>query len=165
MVRHESELHSDTRSVIRKAYESIQKKHGLTEFSIVDAELELCSLDSPDFLSSTIRKRLSERVERFLELLRNLIQPEQTLIDMHEFKYVEKEDRKHLFELFQKLMLIQRRAVEADLIREEDSDCAFFRESFDSWMDLKKDILIYVKKAQRAWQDSKEVKERVEYVG
>lgn len=152
--------------MIEKAYETLAKKHGLPAFEDLDQEFDLKSIEDTRRFSASIRKKILERIEPVAEFVEHLLQPDvNSLADMYECKYVDSEDKTHLFVCFRKLMKAYKSFLELELLRSEKEDCHFITTFVKEWEQIKKELLPIVIKMKFSWSTPTESKEVLEYLG
>lgn len=152
-------------SDIKKEYEALKKKYNLPEFTILDAEVEIFSLDDSHFLLRKIRKKIEEKIEYFCKILEEILQPDTCLSGLHECKFFDEAQKKDIYALYKKLMVINRHAVELSIINSEKDDAVFIIDIFRQWDDIKKNLARWVSQLKDNWEKEIEVKEDVGYFG
>ena len=96
----------------------------------------------------------------------SLLQPSaESLVDMHECRFFEDKDKKRMIDIYKKLMIISRSALEADIERDDKADASVIIDFFKAWKALKKDILAFMKKMKACWEKETEIEEKLEYFG
>ena len=152
--------------MIEKAYETLAKKHGLPAFEDLDKEFDLKSIEDTHRFSASICKKILERIEPVVEFVEHLLQPDvNSLADMYECKYVDIEDKNHLYVCYRKLMKTYRTFLELELTRSEKEDCHFITLFVEEWEGIKKELLPIVIKMKSSWSTPAESKEVLEYLG
>lgn len=150
--------------MIKKEYEKLQKKHNLPSFDEVNNELEIVLFESEDFLLRQVRRKVSERIDSIIEPLGSLLQPSaESMIDMHECRFFDDKDKKKIIDIYKKLMILSRQALEADIEHDDNADAAVIKDFFKEWLVLKKDILVFLKKMKVCWEKETEIEEKLEY--
>src|SRR3989344_2783919 len=115
---------------VKKKYEEVARKHSLPSFESINNDLELTSIkDETEFLLREIRRRISEKIDGFTEILNCVVQPDTSVADMHECSVLEEEERERAIRLFKKIMFFERYAVETS-INEDDKKTAKFISDF-----------------------------------
>ncbi len=152
--------------MIKQAYEKIKKKYKLPGYDEVNNELEISTIESEDFLLRQIRKKISERIESITDAFSFVLQPSaDSLVDMHECRFFDDKDKKKMIDVYKKLMILSRQALEADIERDDKTDAEFINDFFKEWALLKKDALPFVKKMKTCWEKETEIEEKLEYFG
>ena len=150
---------------IKKEYEVLKKKYNLPEFSLLDSEFEISSIDEPNFLVRHIRKKIDERVEYFCKILEGILQPDTCLSGLHECKFFNEQQKKDIYALYKKLMVMNRYAVELSILNNEQQDVSFILETVQEWDEIKKKLARYASQLKENWEKEIEVKEDVGYFG
>ena len=152
--------------MIKETYEKFKKKHNLLGYEEVNNELEIGSLESEDFLLRQIRKKIAERIETITLSLSSVLQPSaDSLTDMHECRFFDDKDKKKMIEIYKKLMLISRSALEADITHDDKSDASVINDFFKTWAEVKKDLVNFLSKMKTCWEKETEIEEKLEYFG
>jgi len=152
--------------MIKDTYEKLKKKFSLPEYDEVNNELEISSLESDDFLLRQIRRKISERIESVTEPMGSLLQPSaESLVDMHECRFFDDKEKRKMIDIYKKLMIVSRSALEADIERDDKADASVINDFFKAWKALKKDILAFMKKMKTCWEKETEIEEKLEYFG
>ncbi len=152
--------------MIKNKYEKLKKKFNLPDYNEVDNELEISSLETEEFLLREIRKKISERIETITTEFGTILQPSaESLVSMHECKFFGDKDKKKMIDIYKKLMMLSRQALEADVERDDKADASLINDFFKAWKSLKKDILVFMKKMKTCWEKETEIEEKLEYFG
>ena len=152
--------------MIKQAYEKLQKKYKLPGYDEVNSELEISSTESEDFLLRQIRRKIAERIEAITDAFSSVLQPSaDSLVDMHECRFFDDKNKKKMIDVYKKLMIFSRRALEADIERDDKADADFINDFFKGWASLKNDALPFIKKLKTCWEKETEIEEKLEYFG
>ena len=152
--------------MIKDTYEKLKKRFDLPDYSEVNNELEVSSLESEDFLLRQVRKKISERIESITTELGSILQPSaESLVDMHECRFFDDKEKKRMVDIYKKLMILRRHALEADVEHDDKADAAVINEFFKAWKELKKDVLSFIRKMKSCWEKETEMEEKLEYFG
>ena len=155
----------DKMSEVQKKYDELKKKHALPNFSDINNEFEVSSIENEDFLLREIRRKIDERIEVFVKILNTILQPETNVAELHEcrdFTDLEKED---IFELYKMLMQIHDSALIAGISCDEKEDARFISETFKGWQPIKKQIIEIIKKMKDSWKKDFTISEELGYLG
>jgi hypothetical protein len=87
------------KSEILRKYSFLQKKYHLPEYHVINRELEIASLDSQKFLLRQIRRKIYHRLDDFCELIEDLLQPDATISQMHEYRFFSDKKRTKIFNI------------------------------------------------------------------
>jgi len=143
----------------------MRKKYDLPDFSLLDSEFEISSIEDDKFPLREIRKKITEKIDLFNKLLEEAIQPETNLVCMHECKAFSEEEKAEIYETFKKMMAFQRSSVLAYLANDEKSYAEFIKSFMKEWPSIKKDLSKFLQKLRDSWSEEKELKEDLEYMG
>lgn len=147
--------------MIKDAYSALKKRFAvLPEYEKLDEEFEISAIEKPAMLLEEIKKKIAEKLEWTLELLEKTIQPDpSSLIDMYEYKHLSNEDKEQLFAIFKKMMVLHRRIVEANCLRDEKNDAALIKQICEEWPSLRMQLVPFIKKMGECWQRPAKKKE------
>lgn len=152
--------------MVKAEYEKLAKKYKLPSYDEVNSELEISDIESEDFLLRHIRKKVADRVEAMASVIGSILQPSaDSLADMHECRFFDDKDKGTLVDIYKKLMIFDRAAIEADIRQEEPADAALIAEFFKELAGIKKDILPFMEKMKTCWKKETEIEENLEYFG
>src|SRR3989338_9079795 len=103
-----------------KQYNELRKKYKLPEFKEIDYEFELSDLDETAFLLKPIVRRISEKIDFFTAILDGLLQPDTSNISsIHESRFFDDYEKKEMYDIYRKLMVLSRRTAESSLSANE----------------------------------------------
>ena len=149
---------------IEKQYNELRKKFKLPEFKEIDFEFELSDLEETNFLLRNIIRRIAEKLDFYTTVIEEILQPDTSnLYAMHETRYFDEYEKKQMYDLYRKLMNLNRQSIEISLKRSEEAD--FINKFFDEWKQLKEELLFYVKKMKDSWKTETDIKEDLGYLG
>ena len=142
------------------------KKYGLPSFKDLNNEFEISSIENENFLLREIINKIVDRTDFFSRLFEDLLQPDPSLLrSMQEAKIFNEEERKVIYDLYKKLMVINRKSVEISLNRDEKEEANFIKKSFDEWKELKTSTSQIVDKIKDSWKKETYSKEKLSYLG
>lgn len=150
---------------IKKQYEILRKKYSLPDFDSINTEFEISSIENEDFLLREIRRKITEKLDFYGKILESLIQPDTaSLSAMHECKFIEDDEKENIYNIYKKLMIINRNSIIASL--ESDKENAdFIKISFEEWLKLKNDVKSLTEKIKLTWEKETDIKEELGYLG
>lgn len=150
---------------IKKNYKELQKKHSnLPSFEDLDNEFEISLIEEP-FTLRNIRRKAIEKVEYYTKIIEELLQPENTLINMYETKAFGDDKKEKIYFVLKKLMFFLRSSAETALKADENEDVNFLCSFFKDWIEIKSDLLEIILKIKGSWEKDTELKEDLEYFG
>jgi hypothetical protein len=98
-----------------------------------------------------------------LDLLEEVLAPEQGASSaLFESHFISDSERNGVFALFKRLMQNDRALLEALVLADEKADVDVIKKVWSEWPDLKKDVLVIIRKLKDCW--SKDVT-REDYLG
>ncbi|MBI2653575.1 hypothetical protein HYX02_02065 [Candidatus Woesearchaeota archaeon] len=151
---------------IEKQYNELRKKHKLPEFKDFDFEFEISDLEETNFLLRAIVRRIAEKLDFYTTMLEEILQPDTSnLYAMHETRNFSDTEKNKMYDLYRKLMDYNRQSIEVALNHDEKEEVDFINRFFDDWKELKKELLMYIKKMRASWNEEVDIKEDVGYLG
>ncbi len=151
---------------IEEQYGKLTKKYALPNFKEIDKEFEIAAIENENFLLREITNKIVDRIDFFSRLFEDLLQPDPSLLrSMYESKIFNDEERKTIYTLYKKMMVINRQSVGVSLNREEKEDAVFIKKTFDEWKELKTSISKIVDKIKDSWKKEADSKEELGYLG
>ena len=147
-------------------YNKIKNNYDLPNFEDLDKEFEISTIESEKFLLREIINKIIERIDIFSCLLEELLQPDSSsLKSMHESRFIEDSDRKIIYEIYKKLMVINRESKEVSLKRDEKEEADYINRTFKKWKEIKIELLKYVNIMKNTWEKETDIKEELGYFG
>jgi hypothetical protein len=150
---------------IAKEYEIIKKKYSLPELNELDKEFSLGTIESSTFLLRTIMDGINGRIELALKILGNLIQPESHIADMHEAESFSDDEKKKVYELFQRISGYNKEFIIRDFDYSDDTAAALINKFCKDWKILKQDFLRVLSRMKDSWSSNNLAKEEFGYFG
>ncbi|MDP7263561.1 MAG: hypothetical protein QGI38_03480 [Candidatus Woesearchaeota archaeon] len=151
---------------IEKEYSNLSKKYKLPKFREIDNEFEISTLENPSFLTKNILRRIAEKLEFYIEVIGSLVHPDaSSLSNMYEVRYFSDDEKNEIYRLFKKLMKINRSMIKAVLEGDEKKEADFLNNFFIEWLDIKKELLVYVEKMKKAWETQSTIEQDTPYFG
>jgi hypothetical protein len=150
---------------IKKDFEIIKKQYKLPEWNILDFEFEISSIEEPNFLIRKIRSKIAERVEMFCKILEDILQPDTCLSGLHECKFFNENQKKEIYSLYKKLMVIQRQTLHLSILNQDKDDAEFIIDIVNQWNEIKTSMSHWISQLKCNWEKETDVKEDVGYFG
>ena len=152
---------------IEKQYNELKKKLKLPEFKELDFEFEISDLEETNFLLKATIRRMAEKLDFYSTMLEEVLQPDTSnLYAMHETKFFDEEEKKQMYELYTKLMNLNRQSIEVSLEHNEKDEADFINNLLNEWKDLKQELLRFVRKMRASWKtEEADIKEDLGYLG
>lgn len=149
-----------------KQYNELRKKHKLPEFREINFELEISDLEETNFLLRAIIRRICEKLDFYCTMMEEVLQPDTSnLYAMHETSAFDEEEKKKMYDLYSKLMILNRKSIGLSLRYDEKDEADFINSFAGEWASLKAELLRYVKKMEDSWETETDTKEDVGYLG
>ena len=150
----------------KKAYGELKKKYPLPEFSEINAEYEISTLENAEFLLRRIKERITEKLEFIGQTLGAILQPDtNSVADMHEYRAFTEEDKREIFEIYGKIMILHRTAIELSINGTDKELASYISSSFEKINRFKKSIIKHVQKLRHSWEKQLVAKEELGYLG
>ncbi len=150
---------------IRNKYEALRKKYKLPGFDELDSEFEIGVIEAESGLLREIRKQISEKVSDVNSLFQTILQPDTNLVDLYESRVFDEPEKRRLFELFKRLMVVDRTLMELAIENDEKLDAAFIKSFAAEWKKTKPELLRFVRKLRDSWEKDTEDGEKAGYMG
>ena len=138
----------------KKDYLEIQRKYDLPNFEELNQDFHIEKLADveTDYLIREIRKMVTDKFANYLRFIETFLHPSNApMFVLSIVKLINVEDKKKLVEIYEKLAKSEMKVVELDLEFSEDKDVSFVKNSFNLWQEIKKDLLIFVRKIESNW--------------
>ena len=151
---------------IEKQYNELRKKHKLPEFKEIDFEFEISDLEETNFLLRAIIRAIAEKLDFYSTMIEEILQPDTSnLYAMHETRFFDEDEKKLMYELYTKLMNLNRQSIEVSLERNEKDEADFINNMFNEWKILRQELIRLVKKMRASWKTEADIKEDLGYLG
>ncbi|HLC50664.1 MAG TPA: hypothetical protein VJI97_04540 [Candidatus Nanoarchaeia archaeon] len=157
----------DNEKNTEKKYSDLKKKYKLPEFSEMDRELEISSIEETNFLLRAIARKASEKLDFYASLIEEALQPDTSnLYSMHEARFFTQNDKNKMNELYSRMMKLARESIETSLDNTEENEAKFISLFFSEWKQIKQELLAYVRKMKSSWnEDTDQEEETAGYMG
>jgi len=151
---------------IQREYESLSKKYRLPKFKDIDLIFEISTIESTAFLLRDIIGKIADKIDYYAKFLEEFLQPDtSSLSTMHEIRFFSDSEKARIYALYKRLMKLDREAIEVYLIADEKNEAVFIGNTFNKWMEIKKELLEYVKKMKESWDKETTMEEDLGYLG
>jgi hypothetical protein len=144
----------------KKDYLDIQKKYDLPSFEELNQDFHIEKLADveTDYLVREIRKMITDKFANYLRFVEAFLHPNNTpMFVLSIVKLINVEDKKNLVNIYEKLAKSEMKIVELDLGFSEEDDAMFVKDSYKLWQEIKKDLLVFVRKIETNWDNKPEV--------
>lgn len=146
-------------------YMKLQEKYSLPEYHLVNKELEVSGLDSNKFILRQMRKKIHNRLDDFAEIIEDLLQPNATISQMHEYRFFSENAKNKIYNLYRKIMNMSRHATELGILNNLEKDVEFIAYYFDEIEDIKKEMLYITNTMKNSWKKELDKDIKQEYFG
>ncbi len=150
---------------IKENYQKSEKKHNLPGFDSLNNEFEINDIEETEFLLREIRRKITKKIDVYVELLEGLLYPAEGLCDMHECRVFSEAEKNRMFELYKKLMFLSRLSVEISIDENDSRSSDFINQVWKHWAGIKKELLPFVSKVKDSWLEETDIKEEPGYMG
>ena len=149
---------------LKKEYMGLQKKYNLPKFSLLDSDFEISKADGP-LLKESI-KLISETLKDSLDAIQSILSPDSSsIVSLHECRTFDDEEKRKLYSLFKKTIILIRKANIASIDYDEKKAASFISESYKEWQAIKKELVNTYKKLIDSWEKENDIKEQLGYLG
>ena len=151
---------------IEKKYATLKKKYKLPDFEDIDFEFEISHLEHEKFVLRGIIRRIAEKLDFFSTMLEEQLQPDTSnLYAMHETRFFDESQKKKMYDLYSKLMMMNRSSIEVMLEGGEEREAEFIVSVFSKWKGIKEELMDFVNKIKLSWETEVDIKEDIGYLG
>lgn len=149
----------------KEEYSLLQKQFKLPDFSALDKEFEISSIDTDSFPLRNVVRQIAEKIDSITAVYEDVLHPETSLASMQESAVFADEDRESLMKTYSLLMFYYRAASELAIDDSDDLNAKFINDLWHEWPVLKKDVLVFMRKLKDSWKSSISKKGFVGYLG
>ncbi|HTY43979.1 MAG TPA: hypothetical protein VMC80_01940 [Patescibacteria group bacterium] len=144
---------------LKKDYIKIQEKHNLPSFERLneDFSIEKIAEYETDILIREVRKYTAEKLSNYLRFIEAIVNP----VNSQPFIFsiissINQEDKKRLNEMYKKLAKNEVRLIETDVSFSEAKEAEFIKKAYETWQEIKKDLLEVIDSIKRNWDNKTE---------
>ncbi len=138
--------------MIEQSYKHLIEEHKLPDFDALDKEFEISLIDNEEFIIREIRRKMTEKICFFADIIGGVVNTESSASAMLEFGNITEEDIKKGFNVYRKLMYWERYSAEVSAYSDDGKDAEFISKFYEEWIVLKKDIASTVAKIKETWK-------------
>ena len=154
---------------LKEDYEKIKKQHKLPNYDDLDHEFELLyisGLEEIKFPLRFIRRRITDKLSWFCNMLQNIIQPNPgSLISLEESKFFTDDDRKKIIDLLKELMNWERQSLILEINFSDKEDAEFINNTFNQFNKIKKEIAYFSEVLKKGWTEETKKINKEQYFG
>jgi len=141
---------------LKEDYKKIEKKYNLPSFEKLneDFEIEKIAEVETDFLLREIRKCIADRLINYLRFIESILNP--VNVPMFVFsiiKTISPKEKERLTEVYKKLAEKEVELIALDIKFSEQKEAKFIQEFYNSWQDIKEDMLNIVDVIKKNWNN------------
>jgi len=152
-------------SKIEKTYNKLKEKYSLPDFDELNNEFELSTIECEEFLLRKIRKKIADKINAMCEFLEGLLSPDTTMANLYEYKAFDDDERKKIFELYKRLKVLEKLALELSLNHDDEKDAKFIKNVFSSWDEIRNEMTTIIKKIKDFWENESTKEYKAGYFG
>ena len=151
---------------MKSKYENLKEKYNLPEYNDLDKEFSIEDIEGNNILGE-IRKKMSEKVIIYIKFLEDILQPDTTLSSFYECTVLNSDlEKKKAFELYKKLMILDRSSLETCLLSSSESEAKFINQTFEEWFKIKQELIKLLNQVINIWKkEDAYTKFESEYMG
>ena len=150
---------------LHEHYNKLKEQFNLPEFDALNHEFEIETIEAESFLLRNLRRKVIEKLESVSKVLEDILQPDQHLCSLTECKYFNDDEKKEVFELYRKIMVILRQSLRAEIVDGDKENADFIIMLFQEWNNIKDDLIKITTKLVDSWEHESESESRIEYFG
>jgi len=151
---------------IEKEYNKLCKKYKLPKFKQFNEEFEVNTIEDTDFLLKNVLRRVSEKLDFYSNLINSVLLPDtSSLSSMHEVRFFSEREKSEMYKIFKKIMKIDRKIITLVLGHDEKLQSEFLNGFFGEWLEIKNQLVVFVKKMKDSWDRETTIEEDVAYFG
>lgn len=148
---------------IKKKYGEI--KYDMPDYEALNKEFEISTIEAEEFLLREIRRKMYDKIDKYLKILDSILQPEALIADMQECHTFTDEEKKQIYAQYKKLMYIKRLSYEIALDEDDETTAKFINDSYDVWQEVKPGLKKFVSKLKECWKKESDIHEVLNYMG
>ncbi|MFC1682038.1 hypothetical protein ACFL0X_00285 [Nanoarchaeota archaeon] len=145
---------------LKKDYKEIQEKYNLPEFEKLneDFQIEKISEVETEFLIREIRKFMAEKFSNYMRFIEMVLHPVSApMFIFSVIKSMGSDEKKKLTDVYKKLAKIEIDLIELDIKFVEEKEVSFVKGSYETWQEIKEDMLDIFSKIKSNWDSKFEV--------
>jgi hypothetical protein len=134
---------------LKENYKKIEKEYNLPSFNELNKEfsIEKVSEIETDFLIREIGRVMAEKLSNYLRFVEMILNPVNAPMFIFSLvKSLGEDERRILSNIYKDLTKIELNLIELDVSFSEKKEADFINNSYKTWMNIKKDLLIIIEK-------------------
>lgn len=150
---------------MKEAYDKFKKKYKqLPEFDELNHYFEIAELEKDEFILRNIKKKVSEKISAYTDIMESILQPETNFSSMHEAKYIGQKERNVAIDIYTAFMKLNRYAFEVSVDEEESANADFIKEAHNVFKKKKKELKDLFTFLKDTWGKEDSEKEEIGYL-
>ncbi|MBU1204792.1 MAG: hypothetical protein KJ968_01820 [Nanoarchaeota archaeon] len=150
---------------IKRKYDELKAKHTLPDFNELNHEFEISTIECEEFLLRKIRKKIADKINAMCEFLEDLLSPDNSIANIYEYKAFDDDERKKIFELYKRIKVLEKLALELSVNPDEKNDADFINNFFSSWNKIRIETTGFIKKIKNFWEKESTKEYKARYFG
>ncbi len=142
-------------------YEKYKKEYGLPELDEIKQYLEISSFENNESILIIIKKKVLEKICKYIEILDSVVQPDTTAISLYENSFFTEEDRMNCFEIYKRLMVLVKHSDLVSLSESNEENAEFIRIFFEEFSSIKPKLQVVISKQKKCWEKNSSVNDRI----
>ena len=142
-------------------YKKYQQKYGLPEYKEIKDFLEVPCFDENELVLITLKKRILEKISKYMEILDPVVQPDTTAISLYENSFFTEEDRQACFDIYKRLMILIKHADIVSLSEKEKENADFINLFFKEFNEFKPRLQKIISKQKKCWEKNTSINDKV----
>ncbi len=150
----------------QEIYNNLRQKQQLPEFEVLNRFFQIASIDEDEaFPLLAIAKKIQEKIQKYSELLENIVSPDHSFATLVESKAFTEHDKTEILEHFKKLQIMLHDSVLAGIEYNEQDLSAFISSVMQEWPGLSGKIRQIIEKLRSSWTEKSSFSEEISYFG
>lgn len=151
--------------MLEEDYQEIKQTYGLPEFTDLEYEFDLLQADV-EYPLKSVCKQMQDKLQTLIDILSDILQPTpESLSQMHEYSYIDDEQKHNVLKTYKSLNFLLRSIQESQLV----NDPALYAETIkmvaQEWPALKATSLPVIKTIKESWKKEIVTTEQLGYFG
>ncbi|MFW6449652.1 MAG: hypothetical protein ACOCZ6_01245 [Nanoarchaeota archaeon] len=142
-------------------YNAFKDRYSLPDFKQVQVFLEISSFEDENQVLPTIRKKVYEKLNKILEVLDPIVQPEGTAVSMYENSFFSEQERSECFEIYKNFMALIRHSDLLMLEEDEEKNAEFINTFFKAFKENKATLEKIISKQKNCWSTNSNINNKV----
>ena len=146
---------------LQEEYSNLKKKYNLPEFEKLceDFDIERISEKERMFVLRDIRRVINEKIAAYINLFESLINPSSPPIFVFSIlRGLSEDDKVVMKEVYKKLSKTQLTVMRLDIQYDESEEAKFISSSFETWQQIKPNVLNIIKTFEKNFEKDNETK-------